>query len=148
MAQVQLDEVSNLDVQIANEHVLLGLGVDRTVREEGEIHQDHPHSPATLVLSGLAGMLYSLPFNYKFKFVIYFVDLAHAGSSAVQKMDLLKIVTFSPTARSIYIWPQAAVTRNLRASFPGLSTIQFLITSNQNRRLGNEARTVLYLQLC
>ena len=37
MAQVQLDEVS--DVQIANEHVLLGLGVDRTVREEGEIHQ-------------------------------------------------------------------------------------------------------------
>ena len=59
MAQVQLDEVS--DVQIANEHVLLGLGVDRTVREEGEIHQPGtiPYSPATLVLPSLAGMLYT-----------------------------------------------------------------------------------------
>ena len=48
MPQVQLDEVSDLDVQIANEHVLLGLGVDRTVREESEIHQPGtiPYSPA------------------------------------------------------------------------------------------------------
>ena len=63
MAQVQLD------VQIANEHVLLGLGVDRTIRE-GEIHRPEtiPCSPATLVLPSLARMLYSLPLNCKFQF--------------------------------------------------------------------------------
>ena len=33
----------------ANEHDLLGLRVDRTVRGEGEIHQDCPCSPATYV---------------------------------------------------------------------------------------------------
>ena len=69
MAQVQLDEVSDLDVQIANEHVLLGLGVDRTVRE-GEIYQDHPYSPASLVLPSLARMLYSLSLNCKFKLLM------------------------------------------------------------------------------
>lgn len=97
MVQVQLDGGS--DVQITNEHVLLGLGVDRTVRE-GEIHRDHLYSPATPVLPNLARMLYSLPLNCEFKFVPY-VDLTHAGSSAVQKkMDLLKIVPFSD--RSIF----------------------------------------------
>ena len=85
MVQVQLDGGS--DVQIVNEHVLLGLGVDRTVRE-GEIHRDHLYSPAIPVLPSLARMLYSLPLNYKFQ-VCYrlalYVDLTHAGSSAVQK---------------------------------------------------------------
>ena len=158
MAQVQLDEVSDLDVQITNEHVLLGLGVDRTVRE-GEIYQNHPYSPATPVLPSLARMLYSLPLNCKFKFVP-FVDLAHAGSSAVKKkMDLLKIVPFSPTARSIF-GPQycqallecCTACHSIAIKFkfqefaslipPGLSTIQFLITT------GRPGGMRLYLQLC
>ena len=159
MAQVQLDEVS--DVQIANEHVLLGLGVDHTVREEGEIHQDHPRSPATPVLPSLARMLYSLPLNCKFKFVTY-VDLAHAGSSAVKKkMDLLKIVPFSPTARSIF-GPQycqallecCTACHSIAIKFkfqefaslipPGLSTIPFLITTG---RSGDEALSSTLLGL-
>ena len=140
----------------------MGLGVDRTVREEGEIYPDHPRSAATPVLPSLARMLYSLPLNCKFKFVTY-VDLAHADSSGVKKkMDLLKIVPFSPTARSIF-GPQycqallecCTACHSIAIKFkfqefaslipPGLSTIQFLITTG---RPGDEARTVLYLQLC
>ena len=145
MAQVQLDEVSDLDVQIANEHVLLGLGVGHTVRE-GEIYQDHPYSPASLVLPSLARMLYSLPLNCKFKFVIYYVDLAHAGSSAVQKMDLLKIVPFS---LGVYIFGPASRDQEFASLIPRL--FHYPVFDHKQSKwegLGNAARTMLYLQLC
>ena len=101
MAQVQLDEVQMSRLQMNMFSWVLVLIV-----QSGKVKftRTNPYSPATPVLPSLARMLYSLPLNCKFKFVTY-VDLAHAGSSAVKKkkkMDLLKIVPFSPTARSIF----------------------------------------------
>ena len=98
IAKVQLDGGS--DVQIASEHVLIVQS--EKVKFTGTIH-------ILLLLQYCQALLECCTaLNCKFKFVTplsVYVDLAHAGSSAVQKMDLLKIVPFSPTARSIYIWP-------------------------------------------